>query len=81
MGAACFKQYPEAHVQAEKLMKEGKRQKENEVKLLLLGLCLFFYPCVEKGAYGAGIKCRCWRLRKEYHCKADEDYTSAIVVY
>eukprot|EP00026_Physarum_polycephalum_P011285 Phypoly_transcript_11493.p1 GENE.Phypoly_transcript_11493~~Phypoly_transcript_11493.p1 ORF type:complete len:351 (+),score=42.74 Phypoly_transcript_11493:84-1136(+) len=37
MGAACFKQYPEAHIQAEKLMKEGKKQKENEVKLLLLG--------------------------------------------
>jgi GTPase SAR1 family protein len=37
MGAACFKHYPEGHIQAEKCLKEGKKERDNEVKLLLLG--------------------------------------------
>ena len=38
MGAACFKHYPEGHIQAEKCLKEGKKERDNEVKLLLLGV-------------------------------------------
>lgn len=41
MGAACFKQYPEEHLRAEKILREGKRQRQNELKLLLLGKYLF----------------------------------------
>jgi guanine nucleotide-binding protein G(i) subunit alpha len=37
MGAACFKQAPESHVIAEKILKDGKKKMQNEVKLLLLG--------------------------------------------
>jgi len=37
MGAGCFKQYPEEHLRAEKILQDEKKRMQSEIKLLLLG--------------------------------------------